>query len=395
LAVPVVGRGRRQTGAKQVADLFAPYVWQRTELPRHLLYSDIARSMALQIGDVPAAGGPQQGVWPSRQRIMACNRHLAMWSKLQGLLKRRLIGAILVVLGLGLQSFELHAELLFRSMVQVNGQPGWSPVKKYSNPADITPTRSPAGGIDEVRVFLSGTITPADLASAAVMTNLVRSGKQKIAGNTVWLSSDGGDIDTGMALGRAWRQLGVFTFIGRDDQCLSACVFAYMGGERRSTAGRIGIHRPFFPFTQDTTDRRARFRHLQRVLKDYVEELDFPSSLYEAIMLVPPESMQFLNPADLKRFYLEGISPSSEDAADAAAARRLELSMAQYLARKAKVIDCVFPLGRCDNQAQETTASGGAPIEGDGQNRNAAASPARGTTQGTDTRRVAWRNAGD
>lgn len=45
-------------------------------------------------------------------------------------------------------------------------------------------------------------------------------------------------------------------------------------------------------------------------------------------MLVPPESMQIVAPADLRRFYLEGISPLSEDMADAASARRLGISQA-------------------------------------------------------------------
>ena len=73
-----------------------------------------------------------------------------------------------------------------------------------------------------------------------------------------------------------------------------------------------------------------------------VEEMDFPTSLYEAVMLVPPEAMQMLAPADLKRFYLEGISPASEDLADAAAARRLKLSMFDYLKRKAMTPACGF-----------------------------------------------------
>jgi hypothetical protein len=168
------------------------------------------------------------------------------------------------------------------------------------------------------------------------MASLLKNGRQKIAGNVVWLASNGGDIDAAMDLGRLLRKLGVFTLVGKNDQCLSACVFAFMGGERRSVAGRLGIHRPFFPFTQATPDRPARFRHLQKTLRDYIEELDFPFSLYEAVMLVPPESMKILAPADLKRFYLEGISPLSEDAADAASARRLDMSMAEYLLRKAK-----------------------------------------------------------
>ncbi len=325
-------------------------------------------------------------------------RYFGFLGWVQSLLRQRLTVAIMLLLGLSVQSFDLHAELLFRSKMQVNGQPGWSPVKKYSNPADTADLQAPANGPDEVRVFISGSITAADLASANVMANLLRSGKQRVAGNTVWFSSDGGDIDTGMDMGRLFRQLGLFTFVGRDDQCVSACVFAFMGGERRSAAGRLGIHRPFFPSTQDSPDRRARFRHLQRVLKEYVEEMDFPSSLYEAIMLVPPESMQFLIAADLKRFYMDGISPSSEDVADAAAARRLDLSMVQYLGRKAKSPDCVFPAGRCEGIAQDATASGGAAAEVDGQARSTSATGSRGverrntSTQGTEMPRVLLRN---
>jgi hypothetical protein len=274
------------------------------------------------------------------------------------------VGLLLV---LALQCFDLHAELLFRSLEQVNGQQRWSPIRKYSNPSDTAYARvSPSGAAvaaEEVRVFVSGDITREDVLSAAVMASLLKSGKQKLAGNTVWFASPGGDIDAAMDLGRLLRRLGVFTLVGNNDQCNSACLFAFMGGERRSVAGRLGIHRPYFPFTQDTPDRPARFRHLQRTLRDYIEELDFPPSLYEAVMLVPPESVQILTTAELKRFYLEGISPSSEDIADAAAARRLGLSMFEYLQRKAKAPACNFVVAgqpRCDSKAQEGSASSGA-----------------------------------
>jgi hypothetical protein len=281
--------------------------------------------------------------------------------------KRRVAAAVALLLVLALQCFDLHAELLFRSAMQINGQQRWSPIRKYSNPADTAYARDSASGAampaEEVRVFLSGEITRQDADNAGVMERLLKSGKQKIAGNTVWFASSGGDIDAAMNLGRLLRKLGIFTLIGKNDQCLSACVFAFMGGERRSVTGRLGIHRPFFPFTENTPDRQARFRHLERTLKDFIEELDFPASLYEAVMAVPPESMQIVTPADLKRFYLEGISPLSEDMLDAASARRLGITMSQYLQRKAKAPECAFfdaGQGRCDGKVREAAASGGA-----------------------------------
>jgi hypothetical protein len=196
----------------------------------------------------------------------------------------------------------------------------------------------PTGTPDEVRAVFSGDITRADVERAKVMVDLVKSGKQKLAGNSVWLAGDGGDFDASLKLGRMLRELGVHTVVAKNDRCMSACVFAFMGGERRVVEGRLGIHRPYFPVAADFPDRQQRFRNLQKNLRAYIEEMDFPDSLYEAVMAVPPESMNFLAPAELKRFYLVGISPSSEDLADAAAARRLGVGMHEYLQVKAKSV---------------------------------------------------------
>ncbi len=278
--------------------------------------------------------------------------------------RQRLAAVFVLLLALTLQCFQARAELLFRGVEQVNGVEHWSPIRKYANPADTAYSRTAAGGgalpPEEVHVFLSGEITRADLDSAAVMERLLRTGRQKLAGNAVWLASNGGDIDVGMDLGRLLRNLGIFTLVGRKDQCLSACVFAFMGGERRAVVGRLGIHRPYFPSTQDSPDRPARFRHLQKTVRDYIEEMDFPPSLYESMMLVPPESMQILSAAELKRFYLEGISPLSEDLADAASARRLKISMYDYLKRKAASPGCAFLIagqGICEDRALEAAAN--------------------------------------
>jgi Predicted periplasmic protein len=285
----------------------------------------------------------------------------------QSLRKQRIAAVVALFLVLVLPRPDLRAELLFRSVEQANGHQGPSPIRKYSNPSDIAYPRfsfGTAAPAEEVRVFLTGEISRADMDSAEILVRLVQSGKQKIAGNTVWLASSGGDIDTAMDLGRLLRKWGIFTYVAKNDQCFSACVFAFMGGERRGVAGRLGIHRPYFLYTQDSPDRQARFRNLQKVVKGYVEEMDFPDSLYEAIMLVPPQSMQIVAPADLKRFYLEGISPSSEDIADAASARRLNLPMVEYLQLKAKAPACTFPVaiqGRCESPAHAETASGGVP----------------------------------
>ena len=275
------------------------------------------------------------------------------------------LARVVVLLVLALQCASPRAELLFRTLERVDGQPRWSAVRSYSNPTDMPYARYAARGAgvpaEEVRVYVSGNITREDKLGAETMTDMIVTGRQKLSGNTVWFSSDGGDIDAAMDIGRLLRRHGIYAVIDKKDQCMSACVFAFMGGERRSVAGRLGIHRPFFPHTQDLPDRQVRFRHMQKVLKDYVEEMDFPSSLYEAVMLVPPESVKVLTAAELKNLFLDGISPSSEDLADAATARHLNLSMAEYLKRKANAPACnalLAATGGCDSRMQGTVPAG-------------------------------------
>jgi len=250
-----------------------------------------------------------------------------------------LIAAALLLFGLMVQCLDLRAELLFRSAEQKNGQQVWSALKSYGNPSDTVYPRTREDGTlvaeDEIQVFLQGYITAEDVYALKMMENLIAKGRQKIAGNVVSLASNGGEVDAAMELGRLLRKLGVTTVVAQGEQCLSSCVFAFMGGDRRTVAGRIGIHRPYFSSTREVPDRRAYYRQLQKKLQEFIDELDFPLSLYEAVMAVPPESVSMLALADLKRFYLVGMSPSAQDEADAASARALGVSVVEYLQRKA------------------------------------------------------------
>lgn len=248
------------------------------------------------------------------------------------------IAATLLLFALTLQCFELQAEFLFRSAAQIDGQQHWSALKKYADPADTGYLRGFTNGTqvapEEVQVFLQGYITSADVYGAKVMESLLKRGRQKIVGGIVSFASIGGEVDAAMELARILRKLGITAVVAKGDQCLSSCVFAFMGGDRRTVAGQIGIHRPYFSSTREVPDRRLHYRHLQKKLQEFIDELDFPPSLYEAVMATPPQSVSILTVSDLKRFYLEGMSPSTEDEADAASARGLGISLVEYLQRK-------------------------------------------------------------
>jgi hypothetical protein len=151
--------------------------------------------------------------------------------------RSRAIAALVVLCLLSLVSVNVRAELVFRSLQESNGQSSWSAIKKYSSAADIAPATRGAGGApapaEEVRVYLSGEITSQDVDSAAVMVRLIQRGRQKLNGNTLWLSSNGGDIDAGMDLGRLLRKWGIFTLVDKGERCLSAWPSSLNGHDLR------------------------------------------------------------------------------------------------------------------------------------------------------------------
>lgn len=112
------------------------------------------------------------------------------------------------------------------------------------------------------QVYLSGPIDP---GAAQRFETLLRQGKIP-DGADVYLDSPGGDIPTGIALGKLLRQAGMTTHVGAQrppmrygtgstpkiSQCADACAYAYLGGLYRWTpsgADRVGLHADAVPIT--------------------------------------------------------------------------------------------------------------------------------------------------
>lgn len=114
-----------------------------------------------------------------------------------------------------------------------------------------------------VIIIASGTITP------ETSTAFLNFAGQQALGNdaVVWLHSEGGDLKSGLALGRAFRTYSVATRVAQGGpdgagagRCISACALAFLGGAQRSLQpGSVyGVHQ----LSMDCTDRgRALSRY--------------------------------------------------------------------------------------------------------------------------------------
>lgn len=141
----------------------------------------------------------------------------------------------------------------------------------------------------------------------------------------VCFNSPGGDLQGGLALGRAIRQQGLDTCLaptysrvipatGGDEEtflrnvvCASACAFAMLGGQNRliEPHSRYGVHQ-FSGARGNIGDSSTQVAVV--VLAAYLEEMAIGRALLDMASLVPPQKIRWLTPDELRTFGVDNMT---------------------------------------------------------------------------------------
>ncbi len=110
-------------------------------------------------------------------------------------------------------------------------------------------------------------------------------------GDTVLMSSPGGDLNQAMIIGEIIRSRGLSTAVGvadasghiRPSYCASACVFIYAGGKSRYgiEGSMLGVHR--FVTTMPGRDPVAETQRIAGMILSYMTKMGVSSSVVEAM----------------------------------------------------------------------------------------------------------------
>ena len=172
----------------------------------------------------------------------------------------------------------------------------------------------------------------------------------------VAIDSTGGDVVEAIKLGRFIKQnaltteMSPFRFVLKnkkyefdDDlkkgQCFSACVFVLAGGVVRrvdALQNQVGIHRPYFSQIEgDLTPSAIKTsrEQLNKLIRDYFEEVDINPSLLDDMLSIPPEKMRILNEAELERYRLSVDNANYEESETAKRAKEFNLTSGEFRIR--------------------------------------------------------------
>ena len=148
--------------------------------------------------------------------------------------------------------------------------------------------------------------TPTDFMAALAS---VPADRQR--GMTIAINSNGGDVAAAMRLGAMFRQLHVRVVVARADParpgklrggfCVSACVYAMMGAERRVAPAEslVGLHRMFIPTGTGLDAHRVAEPELVSEVRRYAQGMGVSGNLVMAAESQTPQLVHVMSRAEM------------------------------------------------------------------------------------------------
>jgi hypothetical protein len=175
-------------------------------------------------------------------------------------------------------------------------------------------------------VLLQGRIDEGDTER---LEQLLLSGK--IDSRTIAFNSPGGSLWEGVLMGRILRYRGFSTYVRPGEECVSACLFAFMGGEQRFVypKGELGGHQFYGGNERSTSQGFTQFSTSE--LFKFAREMGVSSEVIEISSSTSPDNMHIFTPDELRRFKLS--VPHKQVPFQDREARRLNIRPAEYAKR--------------------------------------------------------------
>lgn len=176
-----------------------------------------------------------------------------------------------------------------------------------------------------IYVYASGDIVEGDTDR---LEALLHAGK--IEERWVVLDSPGGDVLEGMILGQFFDYHRFTTIVTHEDRCLSACFFAFAGGDRRWVVdgGQLGVHQ----FSGGEGDQ-ALTQFVIGSLMDDLSGYGIDARALILSLMTPAAEMHVFTPEELRQFGI--VKDGEQGNFDKREANSLGISLAEYRGRRA------------------------------------------------------------
>lgn len=128
------------------------------------------------------------------------------------------------------------------------------------------------------------------------------------------LNSNGGNVETALALAGEVRRRGLDTYVPANMGCYSACAYVFFAGRHHWAAGQLGVHQfaSGGPVTQDT---ESSTQFLLGTLLDALHSYGVKQGVITHMLNTPPDDMHIFSPREIADLEINVGAPVATDVA--------------------------------------------------------------------------------
>jgi len=186
---------------------------------------------------------------------------------------------------------------------------------------------------NEVTIKIQNRITEKDLIDFKNTLEVIAKEKKTLHMNAVQLNSLGGHGSIGRQIGTLIKEKKLYTYVGPNSSCESACVFVLMGGVVRYAFGEIGVHRTTFSRGVEVEDELTEtFVRLDiKNVKEYGTAMGMTSALTDAILNTESWRIRYINEVEKREWQVLGTDRAYEERLFTAIAKQLPMDRADFV----------------------------------------------------------------
>lgn len=129
------------------------------------------------------------------------------------------------------------------------------------------------------------------------------------------IDSTGGHVEEAIRAGDSMAETRWAIWVREDSQCHSSCVLILAGGDMRSIAGKVGVHRLFRDQSKATSraELSAELRDVSQQVRDYLARNGADTRIADLMMTVANRRLRLLSESELREYGLSGSNAVQDD----------------------------------------------------------------------------------
>lgn len=143
--------------------------------------------------------------------------------------------------------------------------------------------------------------------------NKLKSDGYQIKNNAIKFDTQGGNTHAAQGIGRIIRERRLNTFLAKDAECGSACIYALIGGVVRNVYGEVTVHRSSYNDTVPLEKIKKFTEWGEAKIYKHIYEMGISNQLATAILTTPHWTRRLITKSELDAWTINGMDRMYEE----------------------------------------------------------------------------------